>query len=66
MYADDTQLFNNTEQSIVETFSTLEIYEKASGSKMNLDKTEAIYIGKWKGKIPIYDKINWSKTAVKH
>ena len=64
IYADDTQLFNSTEQYTVETFSTLEIYEKASGSKMNVDQTEAIYIRKWKGEIPIYDKINWSKTAV--
>ena len=37
----------------------------ASGSKMNLNKTEAIYIGKWKDKNPSNDIINWSKTAVK-
>jgi hypothetical protein len=36
MFADDTQLINKTEESIEETFKTLEIYEKASGAKMNL------------------------------
>jgi hypothetical protein len=35
MFADDTQLINKTEESIEETFKTLEIYEKASGAKMN-------------------------------
>jgi chromosomal replication initiation ATPase DnaA len=30
MFADDTQLINKTEESIEETFKTLEIYEKAS------------------------------------
>ena len=37
MFADDTQLINKTEESIEETFKTLEIYEKASGAKMNLE-----------------------------
>jgi hypothetical protein len=32
MFADDTQLINKTEESIEETFKTLEIYEKASGN----------------------------------
>jgi hypothetical protein len=32
MFADDTQLINKTEESIEETFKTLEIYEKASGA----------------------------------
>jgi hypothetical protein len=35
MFADDTQLINKTEESIEET---LEIYGKASGAKMNLEK----------------------------
>ena len=49
---------NSTEQYIVETFSTLKMYEKASGSRMNLNKTEDIYIGKWKDKVPTYDQNN--------
>jgi hypothetical protein len=43
MFADDTQLINKTEESIEETFKTLEIYEKASGAKMNLEKTVGIH-----------------------
>jgi hypothetical protein len=45
MFADDTQLINKTEESIEETFKTLEIYEKASGAKMNLEKTVGMYLG---------------------
>jgi hypothetical protein len=47
-FADDTQLINKTEESIEETFKTLEIYEKASGAKMNLEKTVGMYLGKWR------------------
>ena len=48
MFADDTQLINKTEESIEETFKILEIYEKAFGAKMNLEKTVGMYLGKWR------------------
>ena len=41
------------EESIEETFKTLEIYEKASGAKMNLEKTVRMYLGKWRKKTEI-------------
>ena len=47
MFADDTQIINKTEKYIEESFRILNIYEKASGAKMNLDKTVGMYLGKW-------------------
>jgi hypothetical protein len=44
MFADDTQLINKTEEYIEEAFKTLEIYEKASGAKKNLEKTVGMYL----------------------
>jgi hypothetical protein len=32
------------------SFKTLEIYEKASGPKMNLKKTVGMYLEKWRNK----------------
>ena len=63
MFADDTQLFHSTEESIVEGFNTLKAYCKASGAKLNLHKTKGLYIGQWKDKEPIYKKINWVKNV---
>jgi hypothetical protein len=65
MFADDTQLINKTEESIEETFKTLEIYEKASGAKMNLEKTVGMYLGKWRNKNPRFKNIMWSTKPVK-
>jgi hypothetical protein len=61
MFAEDTQLINKTEESIEETFKTLGIYEKASGAKMNLEKTVGMYLGKWRNKNPRFKNIKWSK-----
>ena len=65
MFADDTQLFNKTEESIEKTFEILEIYEKASGSKINLNKTVGVYLGRWKNKQPKFKKIKWTKEPIK-
>jgi hypothetical protein len=40
MFADDTQLF-----SVEKSFDILSKYEKASGSRINYDKTKTISIG---------------------
>jgi hypothetical protein len=65
MFADDTQLINKTEESIEEAFKTLEIYEKASGAKMNLEKTVGMYLGKWRNKNQRFKNIKWSTKPVK-
>ena len=39
--------------------------KKASGSRINLNKTIGLYIGRWKNKIPIYTQISWTRNCVK-
>ena len=57
MFADDTQIINKTEKYIEESLRILNIYEKASGAKMNLDKTVGMYLGKWRNKNPRFRNI---------
>ena len=45
MFADDTQVFNKNEKSVENTFKVLSLYEKASGSKINYDKTKGLLLG---------------------
>ena len=59
MFADDTQIYNSTENSIVESFKTLELYCKASGALLNLDKTKGLRIGTWQNKKMTMQKIKW-------
>jgi hypothetical protein len=40
MFADDTQLFNKNDESVKKSIEILTIYEKASGSKVNYEKTK--------------------------
>ena len=65
MFTDDTQLFNRDEESTEETFKVLNIYEKSSGAKINLNKTVGMYVGRWKNKTPKFKQIKWSKDPVK-
>ena len=46
MIADDTQLFNKNEGSVEEACKVLVKYEKASGSKINYEKTNGLLIGR--------------------
>ena len=59
MFADDTQIYNSTENSIVESFKTLELYCKASGALLILDKTKGLRIGTWQNKKMTMQKIKW-------
>ena len=59
MFDDDSQVINKTDKSIGESFRILNIYEKASGAKMNLDKTIGMYLGKWRNKNPRFRNIKW-------
>ena len=63
LFADDTQLFHSTEESIIESFKILDTYCKASGAKLNFKKTKGLYIGSWKNKKPKYNKIQWVKNV---
>ena len=40
IFADDTQLFNKNDESVSKSYDILSIYEKASGSKVNYEKTK--------------------------
>jgi exodeoxyribonuclease III len=63
MFADDTQLFFENERSIIKGFNIIQSYEKASGAKINFEKTKGLYIGTWKNKEPEFKKIKWVQSA---
>lgn len=64
-FADDTQAYVANEDSIERWFETLELYSKASGAKINPDKTEGILLGPSRGTRPGTDKIQWVDGNVK-
>ena len=63
-YADDANFFPTDKRSIKNILDTFRQYQKASGSKINTDKTQGLKIGKWKNKAddPFDDFHNWVDT----
>lgn len=47
-YADDTTVFVKTMSSLYALFETISLYEKGTGARLNLSKTEAMWLGAWK------------------
>jgi len=62
-YADDTALIlDGTDTSMNETFNVLDLFEKISGLKVNVEKTLASWVGSKKGsrdKICDHIKVKW-------
>ena len=49
-YADDTQIIVSNNSSINEVFKQLRLYEEAPGAKINISKTEGLFMDKWKNR----------------
>ena len=47
-YADDTTAFVKNHSSLVSLFSAISLYERGTGAKLNVAKTEAMWLGAWK------------------
>ena len=64
-YADDTQIAVTDIPSITEVFKTLNKYEKATNAKVNKDKTEALWVGNWKGRQDKPLNLKWKNDTIK-
>ena len=65
MYADDMNVAVRTEKSIYELFNLTKKYEMATNSKVNKDKTEALWLGKWVGRMDTPLDLKWTQDEVK-
>ena len=58
-YADDTTLFLENEQSFHNALSFFDKFSEISGLKLNLNKTEAMWLGTWKNRNDTLGKTRW-------
>ena len=63
--ADDTELFVTDDESINQIFFELKCYETASGVKVNVEKTEGLWLGLWKGRLDRPYSCKWTSDQVK-
>ena len=64
-YADDTNVAVTDMSSLRELFRTLGKYEKATNTKVNKDKTEALWVGNWKGRQDTPLNPKWTSDTIK-
>ena len=49
-YADDTTSFVKSIRSLEQLFNVIKLYEQGSGARLNVSKTEAMWLGAWKSR----------------
>lgn len=64
-YADDTSIIVISDDAIKATFETYSIYERGSGSKLNLSKSKGLWLGSWNGRRDPPVNLDWSSTKIK-
>ena len=63
-YADDATLILNDEISVQRAFDVINKYERGSGSKLNFEKSEGIFIGQQEGKNTGPVPITWKADNI--
>ena len=63
--ADDTTLFLKNEQAVKNCLKTVLTFGKYSGLRLNLDKTEGLWLGNGKNRNDNFANINWEKSYIK-
>jgi len=64
-YTDDTSIIVISDDAIKATFETYSIYERGSGSKLNLSKSKGLWLGSWNGRQDPPVNLDWSSTRIK-
>ena len=65
-YADDVSIIFTDNASIDEIFNVLSKFEKATNAKINVDKTDGLWVGNWKHRLDTPRDIKWVNTMVKN
>ena len=64
-YTEDTSIVVTSDDAIKATFETYSVYEKGSGSKLNLSKCKGLWLGSWNGRRDPPVWLDWSSTMIK-
>lgn len=58
-YADDTTFLLSDDNSIAEAFNTLDLYERASGAKINIEKCKGLWTGQYRDRTDQLLNFDW-------
>ena len=65
LYADDTSVVVTSDKAVAAVFKVYSDFEKGTGSKINLDKCEGLWLGSWRNRLsgPVANR--WTSTRIK-
>ena len=63
--ADDTTVFLKNEQAVEKCLKVIKEFGKVSGLKLNIEKTEGLWLGRGRNRGDNFADINWGKDSVK-
>ena len=49
-YANDTEIIISDDNSMKHVFKEIQLFQLATGAKANLERTEGLWLGKWKNR----------------
>ena len=64
-YADDTTLILSGDKSILQCEKHIQLFEKASGAKINLEKSKRLWLGSYKGRADSPLGFDWENKSLK-
>jgi len=65
LYADDTSIVSISDASTIAVFETYNRFERGTGSKLNLEKCEGLWIGSWRFRLDALVPIVWTSDKLK-
>ena len=65
LYADDTSVISTSDSSTCAVFDTYSKFEKGTGSNLNLDKCEGLWLGSWRHRVDSPVPIQWTSVKIK-
>ena len=64
-YADDTSLIVCSDDAISACFNVYDVYERGSGSRLNLSKSKGLWLGPWANRSDLPVGLDWSSVKIK-
>ena len=64
LYEDDTSVVVNSDKAVVAVFNVYSDFEKGTGSKINMDKCEGLWLGSWRNRLSGPVSIRWTSTKI--
>ena len=65
LYADDTSVIASSDSEIHATLSSYDLFERGTGSKLNLAKCRGLWLGSWRGRQDPPVAIQWTSGMIK-